>query len=112
VISEPTTTLHIVAMEVPGSYEGIRAMLCERGIPRVLEIREYGDGFEIETQAADFTYNGAEGFWTSGDLDWLVYASHESSITFGSNWLVEGMKRLLPDFEKYIYKGWDLALYG
>jgi len=65
----------------------------------------------METQAAGFTYDGAEGFWTSEDMNWLVYASHESSITFGGDWLIDGMRGFLPEFERYIYKGWDLAAY-
>ena len=47
----------------------------------------------------------------SGTMNWMVYASHESSITFGGSWLIEGMRRCLPLFDKYLYRGWDLAAY-
>jgi hypothetical protein len=105
-------TLHDAAMAHPDSYPRLRAILSEHGVAHVLELREYGDGYEIPIESAGFTYNGAEGFWTSDDLDWLVYASHESSITFGSQWLVKKMRAALPEFERYIYKGWDLAAYA
>lgn len=57
--------------------------LSARGIARVLEIREYGPSYELEPHPKDFDYNGAEGFWTSDGADWIVYCSHESSMTFG-----------------------------
>jgi hypothetical protein len=108
----PVVTLHVAAMKEPESYDALRAVLIERGIPRLFELREHGTGFEIETNIAAFTYNGAEGFWTSADFGWMVYASHESSISFGSSWLVEHMRSLIPEFAKYVYKGWDVAAYN
>ncbi len=78
----------------------------------IFKLREHGDGYEIPVERAGLTYNGAKGFWTSHDLDWPVYASHESSITFGSHWLVEKMRAALPEFDRYIYKGWDRAAYA
>lgn len=110
-IASDVVTLHVAAMKEPESYEGLRAALIERGISRVFELRESGDGFEIETNTASFAYDGAEGFWTSGDSAWMVYSSHESSVTFGSAWLVERMRSLVPEFERYIYRGYDLAGY-
>lgn len=99
-------------MEFPGSYSGLRAALVEHGVGRLFELREHGCGFEIPVELTGFTYNGAEGFWTNGAYDWLVYASHEASITFGSPWLVAKMREILPEFNRYIYKGWDLEAYG
>ena len=104
-------TLHTQVMEEPGAYDRLRAVLIEHGIVRLFELREWGDGCEIDTVAAGFTYNGAEGFWTSGDMAWMVYASHESSITFGGAWLIERMRSALPKSDAYLYRGWDLANY-
>lgn len=61
----------------------IGEFLSGRGIDRVLEIREYGACYEREPEQDDFIYNGAEGFWTSDGDDWILYCSHEGSITFG-----------------------------
>ena len=105
-------TLHDAAMEVPESYPRLRAALRGHGVERLFELREHGDGCEIPIESAEFDYNGAEGFWTGSDFGWLVYASHESSITFGSDWLVKKMRAALPDFDRYIYKGWDRAAYS
>jgi len=111
-LNSEVVTLHDAAMEPPGSYARLRSVLREHGVAHAFELREYGDGYEIPVESAGFTYNGAEGFWTSDSLDWLVYASHESSITFGGQWLIETMRSVLPEFEKYIYKGWDRAAYA
>jgi hypothetical protein len=107
----PNVTLHIAAMDAKDAYESIATALIEHGISRVFELREYGDGFEIDVDHVTFTYNGAEGFWTAGDMSWLVYASHEASITFGGEFLIQPMRVVLPEFEKYIYKGWNIADY-
>lgn len=103
-------TLHVEAMEAPGAYDHLRRVLTERGVTRLLELREWGDGCEIDTAAAEFTYTGAEGYWTSGDMSWMVYASHESSITFDGP-LAAAMRPFLPEFDRYLYRGWNLAAY-
>lgn len=110
-VPEDAITLHVAAMDAPGAYDNLRRILLDHGIKRLVELREWGDGYELETQDATFTYNGAEGSWTSGAMEWMVYASHESSLTFGSRWLIEGMRRCLPLFDRYLYRGWDLARY-
>jgi hypothetical protein len=104
-------TLHIAAMDDLKAYSHLRNALISHGINRIFELREHGSGYELDLAEAEFTYKGAEGFWTCGDLSWLVYASHESSITFGGAWLVERMRSALPNFCRYIYKGWDIAAY-
>jgi hypothetical protein len=106
-----TVTLHEIAMDDPGAYDCLRYLLADHGVTRLLELREWGDGCEMDAADASFTYNGAEGFWTPADMGWMVYASHESSITFGGEWLVAGMRRCLPLLDQYIYRGWDPAAY-
>jgi hypothetical protein len=105
-------TLHDAAMSMPNSYTLLRTALTERGEETLFELREWGDGCEIPVESATFKYNGAEGFWTNANFDWLVYASHESSITFGNEWLVSEMRKVLPEFDRYIYKGWDVTKYS
>jgi hypothetical protein len=108
----PFVTLHVAAMDHPGAYGQLRQALAGRGISRVIELREGGGGYEIDPALASFAYDGPEGFWTADVMDWMVYASHESSITFGGEWLIERMRAALPEFDRYRYKGYDLSLYG
>ena len=55
-------------------------------------------------ELADFSpyYNGAEGYWCSQDMDWIVYASHESSITIGG-WLLDEVERVWPNWKERIW---------
>lgn len=90
----------------------LRDILIAHGITRLWEIREGGSAFELDTPT-EFCYTGDEGYWTSGDMDWLIYASHESSITFAGDWLISELKRVWPDCEQNPYTdpytGWDQA---
>jgi hypothetical protein len=110
--SEENLTLHVAAMESPEAYSHLRRAILNIGCTRILELREHGHGYEMDVSTTDFTYNGAEGFWTAGDMDWMVYASHEASITFGGTGLIQRMRSCLPEFNRYIYKGWDLSAYA
>jgi hypothetical protein len=78
-------------------------LLASRGVSRVWELREYGPEYEQDVSLFDPHYDGAEGFWSSGDLDWIVYASHESSITVGG-WLLAEIKNRWPEWKQRI---WD-----
>src|SRR5207302_5010472 len=72
--------------------EKLRAILQNHGVERVLELREYGPEYELELSAFEPYYNGAEGYWCSEQMDWILYASHESSITIGGEWLLRRVK--------------------
>lgn len=81
-------------------------LLGAHGVERVFELREHGeDHYEIGLKAFDPHYNGAEGFWFSRESDWVVYASHESSITIAGEWLVAGFRERFGDCNRYQYGG-------
>jgi hypothetical protein len=40
-----------------------------------------GFDYEMDLELFEPYYNGDEGCWTSENIDWLVYASHERSLT-------------------------------
>jgi hypothetical protein len=102
----PAITIHTHAMS-RDAYDALRRMIDAE---RVLEAREHGPGRELARDQVSFEYDGAEGFWTDVSLGWLVYASHESSITFSVD-LAARMREVLSQFDRYLYKGWDLASY-
>lgn len=82
---------------------GLRDMLAKHGIDRVWELREYGPEYEQETLLLDPSYNGAEGYWSSGDLDWVIYASHEGSVTV-AGWILQEVKELWPSWQADIWE--------
>ncbi|MFA7004261.1 MAG: hypothetical protein WC429_09510 [Verrucomicrobiia bacterium] len=62
----------------------LQDILRSWGIKRLYELREYGaNNYLLSTDAWDPAYDGAEGFWFTSSFDWIMYASHEGSITTG-----------------------------
>ncbi len=81
-------------------------ILKRHGVEKVLELREFGEwGCEETVDTLKPVYTGEEGYWTSTDMDWLVYASHESSITLAGEWLVGDFREYFPDWEQFVYDG-------
>ena len=81
--------------------ERLRSLLYAQPTWRIWELREYGP--EYEEDPALFEYDvGAEGYWSSGDLDWIIYASHESSVTIGG-WLLQDVKAMWPEWQAHVW---------
>lgn len=85
----------------------LQQILRHQGIRRVWELREFGPEYEMDLAELEPHYNGAEGYWTSGEMEWLVYASHESSITVAGAWLVAAVQTAWPEWAQHLYTGWD-----
>jgi hypothetical protein len=99
----------VVAFKSEAFYEAIphqrlQNILAARGIERVWELREYGPEYEEDVSLFEPFYNGAEGYWSSGELDWIIYASHASSITVGG-WLLQSLKRVWPSWQAKVWDG-------
>jgi len=82
--------------------EKLKELLHNRGVKTVWEIREDGMDYEYELSIFEPYYNGAEGFWCDDKFDWIIYASHESSITVGG-WLLPEIQEYWTDWQKYIW---------
>ena len=92
-----------------------------RGIERVFEILETSEkglesGFperEIDVTILNPTYGGEiagiEKYWCTQELDWLLYASHESSITVGGKWLIDAVQDAWPTWQDGLYEQFDIA---
>jgi hypothetical protein len=87
-------------------HDRLQDILERRGVKGVWELREYGPEYELEVSLFDPHYTGAEGYWSSGALDWIVYASHESSVTVGG-WLLGEVQALWPAWQTHL---WHSAL--
>lgn len=84
------THASLVALELNGvdncELQGrIRTFFAENNVQRVIELREYDESYELDAAAAVLSYSGAEGFWTASGSEWIVYCSHEGTITFGGS---------------------------
>lgn len=87
----------------------LRDGLSRRGIARVFELHEFGPDepdYEIELSILEPAYRwGGEQYCTAQELDWVVYASHESSITIGGDWLTQILKAKWPECTEHTYCG-------
>lgn len=84
----------------------LQTILSDRGLSRVWELRESPPDLEIELSLLDLLYT-QERYWTSDPMDWVVYVSHESSITVAGRWLVDEIQSRWPTWRERVYTGWD-----
>ncbi|NEQ51865.1 MAG: hypothetical protein F6K11_17280 [Leptolyngbya sp. SIO3F4] len=77
-------------------------LLAAHNVTRIWELREHGIEYEQDISLFEPVYTGAEGYWSSNTFDWIVYASHEESVTVGG-WLLKDIKTHWPDWEKYTW---------
>lgn len=70
---------------------------------RVWEFREFGLSSEIDVALLEPVYSGEEGYWCDAACNWIIYASHESSIAVGGPLLNE-IKRGWPEWQQFLWK--------
>jgi len=85
----------------------LRQALQARGIDRVFQIHEFGiPDYEVELGIFEPGYrDGGEQYSTSKETDWVVYASHESSITICGDWLIQFFCERRPGCTERTYNG-------
>lgn len=92
-----------------GGVALLQNALQAQGIGKVFQLHEFGPPepeYEIDLSIFVPTYgSGGEQYSTSGLSDWLVYASHESSVTICGDWLTRNIEEKLPDWSQHTYKG-------
>jgi hypothetical protein len=71
-------------------------ILENSGSQQVIEIREYGASRQEDLHLLVPDYDGAEGLFTDLTLGWLIYASHESTITVGGESLRSVLHKMWP----------------
>jgi hypothetical protein len=84
--------------------ERLQDILAAYGVRCIWELREYGPEYEQDVSLCKPYYNGAEGYWSSGDMDWIIYASHESSVTI-AGWLLPELKRIWTSWKAHLWTG-------
>lgn len=85
------------------THETLQHILATHGIATMFELREGGQMCEIELAQFHPVYTGFEGFWFTLQLNWLIYASHESSLTIGGAWLLPAVQAAWPDWEQRVW---------
>jgi len=85
--------------------EKLIPVLRSREIEKVWVLREIecDPQHEVEISLFDPCYRGSEEYWTSEKMDWIIYVSHESSVTVGG-WLLDEVKRLWTQWQDHIWE--------
>lgn len=79
----------LVALELDSIDEtklqnSIRRFFADASVGRIYELREHGpENYLVDAGIDDIQYDGAEGYWFSKANDWIIYCSHENTITLG-----------------------------
>src|SRR5690348_11338568 len=109
-----TTRMDVLALEAGPFHAGggvaiLRGCLAQHGVTRCWEFREFTHEptLELELDEFDAAYTGSERYWTADPPDWLVYASHEESMTLGGQWLIDAFKRAWPSWRLGLWKCGD-----
>ncbi|ULO04968.1 hypothetical protein H1230_17715 [Paenibacillus sp. 19GGS1-52] len=91
------------AFESIFGFEKLREILKES--KEIYEIKEWKDkGNIVVFDSFEPQYDGdGEGFWFTKDMDWIIYCSHENSITFGGEALIQIIKEHWKDCNNYLY---------
>jgi hypothetical protein len=102
-------TFHIEYYKKMHGLRVLHEALMERGISRVFELHEFDPDEpdnEIELSLLKPAYLwGGEQYCTDKRVDWVVYASHESSITIAGEWLTKIFKEKWPEWAQKSYGG-------
>jgi hypothetical protein len=83
------------------------AALRGRSIDRIVEFCEGGGTRELAAEDLDPEYTGEEGYWSAAPWDWILYASHESSITVGGQWLITAVQVAWPEWQRHVWTSPD-----
>lgn len=79
-------------------------LLLSHNIKEVIEVRSDKQLTTRKLVNTDMLWNGDdyfwnnEAFWYDESYEWLIYVTHEDSITFGGKWLVENVKRIWSEY--------------
>jgi hypothetical protein len=79
----------------PAPTQALLALL-PAGTERVIEVTEEGEATELGLGLVEF--DGSETFWCTQALDWLVYASHEATLSVAGPALVAAVNAGLPSW--------------
>lgn len=100
-------------LEVPPA--ALQAALYRHGVAALSVVNEFWrrgshPKWELNTDRfdlAELMYGGLETYASSKEDDWLIYVSHEHSITFAGAWLVDAIEQIWPAWSHRRYAGYE-----
>ena len=87
----------------------LRQILARRGIKRIWQLSTEGRQYEMDLALLFpvYRHRQTEAYWTSDKMDWVLYQSHEYSLTVAGAKLLHAIKKAWPEWDKHLYTGWD-----
>jgi hypothetical protein len=88
--------------------ECLQTILAGHRIRRVWELRtgHAHNQYEMDVTLLRSWGGVGEQYWTSEKMDWLLYHSHENSLTVAGEWFLNAVKEAWPDCEQHLYPPW------
>ncbi|HEU5377623.1 MAG TPA: hypothetical protein VFV38_19540 [Ktedonobacteraceae bacterium] len=85
--------------------ETLREILRRHNVTRVWMLSQgpVPEQYEMDVAWMVAEPGPLEHCWTSESMDWLIYTSHEHSITLGGQWLLQEVKQHWPQWEEHLY---------
>lgn len=94
------------------NFKIIRDIFVKHNISQIIELKELYNARIIESFTDEEYFLEKDGdsiklpymsecFWFDSNNDWILYASHECTITFGGDWLVNEVKSQINNYSKY-----------
>lgn len=96
----------------PQKLIDIKKILLKYGIAQLYEFRENGLAYRISSleeydfwDSDDDYYLNNEGFWFDDNMQFIIYLSHEETVTFGGEDILKEIKSKWQEWEKNLK--WD-----
>ncbi len=89
----------------------IKSILLQMGVTEIYEFRENGLLYKIQKindynfwDSDDYFWNN-ECFWFNDAMDFIIYISHEETLTFGGEIIIKELKNYWHDWNEHLK--WD-----
>ncbi|HEX6508382.1 MAG TPA: hypothetical protein VF221_12180, partial [Chloroflexota bacterium] len=83
-------------------WDGLRSILSSLGIARLFQLSRGNEGDQCDMDVAFLelpVVGSSEMYWTSKSGDWLVYLSHEQTVTVAGECLLHAIQEVWPDWQ-------------
>lgn len=75
----------------------IKELLAKKSGKHLYEVNETGDDYETDLESVSSFYQDHEVMFFDETYKWAIYGSHEETITFGGEWLINSIKERFKD---------------
>lgn len=75
----------------------IKELLAKKSGKHLYEVNETGDDYETDLESISSFYQDHEVMYFDETYKWTIYGSHEETITFGGEWLINSIKERFKD---------------